>query len=210
MDRDGVDAEVIYPTPRLANALVANTNVDYHVAMLQAYNDWLSEYVGDAPERFGGLAILPNRGVERAVAELQVVFAEVDFGWVPYVKEQIDNNYQRLEPVSRFGLQALPSEYIARHFHFSYMTDTFGLRNWADVGAERILWSSDYPHISADWPFSWRVIQASMSGVPAAARQLILAGNAQRLYGFSQEQITRGATSPSARWRERCLLDAPR
>ena len=30
--------------------------------------------------------------------------AEVDCGWVPYVKEQIDNNYQRLDPVSRFPI----------------------------------------------------------------------------------------------------------
>jgi predicted TIM-barrel fold metal-dependent hydrolase len=47
-----------------------------------------------------------------------------------------------------------------------------------------MLWSSDYPHVSSDWPLSWRTIQATFSGVPAADRQLILAGNAQRLYGF--------------------------
>ena len=27
---------------------------------------------------------------------LQMVAAEVDCGWLPYVKEQIDNNFQRL------------------------------------------------------------------------------------------------------------------
>ena len=65
---------------------------------------------------------------------------------------------------------------------FSARTDTFGIRNRHDVGVERILWSSDYPHISADWPSSWRVIQSSMSGVPADERHAILAGNAARLY----------------------------
>ena len=272
MDADGVDAEVLFPTPRLSGAIIANRDTDYHLAMVRAYNDWLSEFVADAPERFGGVALLPNRGVEAAAAEidrvldrpgmraaligcypngtlgvepeddkvwgalaergvpltihvsltqsmpaahraklpgygrffdapnrmielvfagvfdrfptLDVFFAEVDFGWVPYVKEQIDNNYQRLEPVSRFGLQGLPSEYIERHFHFGYMTDTFGLQQRHYVGAERILWSSDYPHISADWPYSWRTIQASLSGVPADERHLILAGNAQRLFHF--------------------------
>lgn len=273
MDRDGVDAEVLYPTPRLAGAIVANQDPDYHLAMVRAYNDWLSEYVERAPERFGGMAMLPNRGVDDAVAEidrvldrpgirgvvmgcypngtltiepeddkvwgalaargvplgihvslsnsmprahraalpgygrffdapnrmielvfsgvfdrfpdLDVVFAEVDCGWVPYVKEQIDNNYRRLDPVSHFGLRAAPSEYIARHFHFAYITDTFGLRVRDEVGAARMLWSSDYPHISADWPFSWRTIQASFSGIPAAEADLILAGNAARLYGFT-------------------------
>ena len=64
------------------------------------------------------------------------------------------------------------------------MTDTFGLRSRDDVGVERILWSNDYPHISADWPYSWRTIQASMSGVSPHEKHLILAGNAARLYGF--------------------------
>jgi predicted TIM-barrel fold metal-dependent hydrolase len=274
MDRDGVDAEVLYPTPRLSGAIIANKDTDYHLTMIRAYNDWLSEFVGYAPERLCGVAIIPNRGVEEAVAEvervcdrpgmrtvmlgcwphgdlaiapeddklfavlaergitlnihvsmtqsmptahkaklpgygrffdapnrmiemvfagvfdrhpeLNVFFAETDFGWVPYVKEQIDNNYLRLDPVSRFGLQMLPSEYISRHFHFGYMTDTFGLRNLEYMGAERVLWSNDYPHISADWPHSWRVIQSSMSGMSPEDRQLVLAGNAQRLYGFGR------------------------
>ncbi|HUP76210.1 MAG TPA: amidohydrolase family protein [Acidimicrobiales bacterium] len=273
MDADSVDAEVLYPTPRLSQAIFANPDADYHVAMVRAYNDWISEYAGYAPERFGALAMLPNVGIEAALAEidrvlgrrgvrgvvmgrypngsleimpedekvfgalaergvplsihvslaagmpashraklpgygrfydapnrmielvfsglfdryptLNVFFAEVDFGWLPYVKEQIDNNYQRLDPLSQFGLQMLPSEYIEKHFHFGFMTDTFGIQHRDYVGAERILWSNDYPHISADWPNSWRTIQAAFSGVPTAERQLILAGNAQRLFGFA-------------------------
>ncbi len=274
MDRDGVDAEVLYATPRLSQAIVANRDAELHLACVRAYNDWLSEYVAYAPDRFGGLVLLPNCGIEHAVAEIErvlgrpgmrgvvigcypngtleltpeddkvwarvaeagvplsihvslsttmprahraklpgygrffdapermiqlvfdgifdrfpeldVVFAETDFGWVPYVKEQIDNNFHRLDPVSGFGLSAPPSETIERHFHFGYMTDTFGVRNRHAVGVERILWSSDYPHISADYPYSWRTIQASMSGVPQAERELILAGNARRLYRFGE------------------------
>jgi predicted TIM-barrel fold metal-dependent hydrolase len=147
-----------------------------HKAKLPGYGRFF-----DAPNRMIEMVFA---GVFDRIPDLDVVFAETDFGWVPYVREQIDNNYQRLEPTAHFGLQALPSEYIGRHFHFGYMTDTFGIRNRHDVGVERILWSSDYPHISADWPSSWRVIQSSMSGVPADERHAILAGNAARLYHF--------------------------
>ena len=35
MDRDGVDAEVLYPTPRLSQAIIANPDAEYHVAMVR-------------------------------------------------------------------------------------------------------------------------------------------------------------------------------
>jgi predicted TIM-barrel fold metal-dependent hydrolase len=121
-------------------------------------------------------------GVFDRFPKLDVVFAEVDFGWVPYVKEQIDNNYQRLDAVSDFGLKEMPGDYIDRHFHFGYMTDSVGLHNLHMMNPERVLWSSDYPHISADYPNSWRTIQASMIGVSRKDRDLICHGNADRLY----------------------------
>ena len=73
-DRDGVDAEVMYPSPMLAIAICANADTEYHLAMVRAYNDWVCEYVGFAPERFGGMALLPNRGGPQAtIAELDRV-----------------------------------------------------------------------------------------------------------------------------------------
>ena len=50
MDRDGVDAEVLYPTPRLSAAIIANQDAEYHLAMVKAYNDWISEFVAHAPD----------------------------------------------------------------------------------------------------------------------------------------------------------------
>jgi predicted TIM-barrel fold metal-dependent hydrolase len=71
---------------------------------------------------------------------------------------------------------------VERHVHFAYITDSVGVARRDEIGVERILWSSDYPHISTDWPQSWKTIQASMATVPAPERDLILAGNAVRLY----------------------------
>ncbi len=272
MARDGVDAEVVYPTPRLSQGVAANSDPELHRAMVAAYNDWLSEYVGYAPARFAGLAMIPNRGVEQAVAEidrvwghpgirgvlmtaypngtldpapeddkvwaaltergaslnihvsmtltmpaahrsplpgygrffdapnriiqlifsgvfdrfptLQVVFAEVDSGWVPYFKEQVDGNFLRLRATSDFSIRDLPSRYVDRHVSTTFINDAFGVRARHDIGVDRMLWSSDYPHISANWPNSRILLQATFSGVPPEEANLILAGNAARLYGF--------------------------
>jgi predicted TIM-barrel fold metal-dependent hydrolase len=273
-DRDGVTAEVMYPTPSIQAAMAMIEDEEFHLAIVRAYNDWVSEYVAHDPTRFCGLVFLPNRGGARVAVEemnrvlgrpgmravmaqaypngsatmtpeedylwaaihernvsfnihvalglykpsphkaklpgygrffdapnraiefifngvfdrfpnLKVAFAETDFGWVPYVKEQIDNNYQRLEKVNDYGLKRMPSEYIDEHLYYGYMTDSFGVRNLSSMNPERVLWSTDYPHISADYPYSWRVIQSSMSGVPADIKAKILHGNAEKLYGFA-------------------------
>jgi len=72
LDADHVDAEVLFPN-RPWQAVVANTDVEFHNVMVRAYNDWLSEYCSWAPQRLGGMAAIPNRGVADAVAEVERV-----------------------------------------------------------------------------------------------------------------------------------------
>lgn len=275
-DRDFVDAEILYPTPRLSWAIAANEDAEYHLAMVRAYNDWLAEYCEHAPSRLCGLAMVPNCGVDDAVGELtratanpgvvggllsryphggmepepqddalweyavdarvplsihvtlvaempsshktklpgdvrfydvpqrilqlifsgaldrfpelQIVLAEVDCGWVPYFKEQIDDRYHRLGRGSGLKLTMPPSEYMDRNFFYTYITDHFAVRNRADIGVDRMMWSSDYPHVGADWPNSWRTIAAAFAGVPDDERDLILAGNARHVYQLGETQ----------------------
>jgi uncharacterized protein len=70
-DQDGVDAEVLYPTPRVSNQLFWHvTDPEFHLACIRAYNDWLSEYASHDPERLWGVALVPNVGVDEACAEM--------------------------------------------------------------------------------------------------------------------------------------------
>ena len=274
MDQDGIDAAVLYPTPRLSHGVIANRDPELHLELVRAYNDWLSEYVAHDPARLGGMLLLPNRGVAQAIEELervagrpgikgallgcyphgsleyareddalfervaaarlalhihvslvdqqptrhkavlpgcvrffdvpervlQLVFSgvfdripelrvaivEADCGWVPYFKEQVADKFRRRGLQGGSGLERPPIEYIEEHFYWTYVTDAFGVRNRHAVGLERMMWSSDYPHIPADWPNSYRTINAAMSGVPREERALLLAGNAQRLYRFGE------------------------
>lgn len=275
MDRDHVDAAVLYPTPRLSQSVIANPDSEFHLELVRAYNDWLAEYCEKDPSRLTGIALIPNRGIDQALAEidrmsrnpgiggmllgcyphgdleiderddevfaavagndmalhihvamgnsmpaahkskivgdvrfydapkrilqfvwsgvfdrvpdLKVVIAEVDCGWVPYFTEQVDDRYYRLGRGAGVTLAAPPSEYIREHFWFTYITDHYGLRNRDAIGVDRMMWSSDYPHVGADWPTSFRTIAADFSGVPAAEKQRILAGNAMELYRFDSK-----------------------
>jgi|SRR3974390_1892630 len=142
----------------------------------------------DAPKRM--LEFLWSGAFDR-FPELRVAFIEVDCGWVPYFKEQADNRFHRMGKAQKLGLKGTPSEYFDRHCVYSFITDAFAVRNRHAVGLKNMMWSSDYPHVGSDWPNSWRTIDASFSGVPRSERELILSGNASRLYCF-----TDGPSSP--------------
>lgn len=273
MDADRIDAAVLYPTPRLSHYLFGTQDPEFHLALVRAYNDWLLEFVAENPARLGAIALVPNRGLDMAAAEiervaaqpgvvgalvgcyphgdleikdeddriwqqlveaglpvhvhvsmvnnlpstqagtklpgdvrfydapqrllqfiwsgvfdrisdLELVLAEVDCGWVPFFKEQVDDRYWRLRLGSKMGVQHPPSHYMQHNVSYTYISDHFGIRNRHDIGVDRMMWSSDFPHLPSNWPESWRVIEAAFDGIAPAEKELILAGNAQRLYRF--------------------------
>lgn len=67
LSRDGVDAEVLYPT--IAMQLYPIEDVDFQWALFEAYNTWLAEFVAAKPDRFFGIALLSSEDLDRAVAE---------------------------------------------------------------------------------------------------------------------------------------------
>src|SRR5271167_1566268 len=70
LDRDGVDAEVIYgilgASSRLNDREASNE-------MLRIYNDWLKDFCSHYPEREIGLACLPYGDIDEAVKEIHRV-----------------------------------------------------------------------------------------------------------------------------------------
>ena len=69
-DRDGVQAEVLYGILGATNRLNDNEAAG---AMLGIYNAWLADFCKTHPERFAGLANIPNHDTETAVAEIERV-----------------------------------------------------------------------------------------------------------------------------------------
>jgi predicted TIM-barrel fold metal-dependent hydrolase len=75
-DEDGIDAEILYAPVRAITHFMAPGRDDIALAGVQAYNDWLSkEFCAADPRRLIGLAIIPNIGIDAAIAELKRVHA---------------------------------------------------------------------------------------------------------------------------------------
>jgi predicted TIM-barrel fold metal-dependent hydrolase len=113
---------------------------------------------------------------------LRVVMAEVDVGWLPYLKEQLDDRYGRQNPAEKATFALKPSEYTERNLFYTIVKDRYGIRNRHAVGVGQILWSSDFPHATCDYPDYHGAIARDFAGVPPDELHAMLAGTAQRLY----------------------------
>jgi predicted TIM-barrel fold metal-dependent hydrolase len=70
LDKDGVDAEIIYGVLAAAAKL---SDSEAQVTMLRIYNDFIRDFCRHHPDRFIGLACLPFGDIEAAAAEVRRV-----------------------------------------------------------------------------------------------------------------------------------------
>ncbi len=294
-DRDGVQAEVLYgvlgATGRLNDPPAA-------VEVMRIYNAWLAEFCAAHPERFAGLASIPNHPIEAAIAEVErvakrgvlrgldianssdlrplwdpyweplwevinatglplhfhtvggyapdhirkiqmigadptrallpgapevdlpvaraafaahitqfqvnmanvltsiiysgvlerhprirLVLGESGIGWIAYVLWRMDAEWE--DQFKDLSLTMPPSEYWKRQCWATYQTDPVGIKLLDELGADKIMWGSDFPHPDGVWPDSQEYIERELGHLPAAIRSMIVCENAARLYGFT-------------------------
>ncbi len=72
-DRDGVAAEVIYPT--IGMLLCNHPDFDYKHACFQAYNRWITEFCSEAPQRLLGVGQTAMRSPQEGIADLEAIKA---------------------------------------------------------------------------------------------------------------------------------------
>jgi len=70
-DRDGVAAEVIYPT--VGMLLCNHSDFDYKKACFDAYNEWIAEYCSAHPDRLIGLGQTAMRSVDEGIDDLRKI-----------------------------------------------------------------------------------------------------------------------------------------
>jgi predicted TIM-barrel fold metal-dependent hydrolase len=47
-----------------------------------------------------------------------------------------------------------------------------------------MMWSTDYPHPACTWPDSRALVDEEFAGIPADERELIVCGNATRVWNL--------------------------
>jgi len=125
-------------------------------------------------------------GVMERFPRLKFVSAENDISWLPHFCYRLDHAYDRLRHFEGVNLPLRPSDYMKRQVWSTFQFETKNVGFTCEqYGADKLMWSSDYPHTDSPWPRSRQFIETEIKGVPEAVMQKIVGDNAARLYGMS-------------------------
>jgi uncharacterized protein len=115
---------------------------------------------------------------------LRLVFVEPGLGWVAWWLSTVDDMVKR-QGYDFPAINGLPSEYFHRHVSLTFIEETDAVQLLRHrLGVENILWSTDYPHPVTSWPRSRQIVEEQMAGIPAHERELMVAGNAARVWNL--------------------------
>ena len=131
-------------------------------------------------------------GVFQRHPELQIVMTEGYAGWLGFAMQFFDHHFHDsrfLRPIAVPGferpeLDELPSTYLKRQAHATFMWDPLAIRERAFTGVDCLLWANDYPHPEGSFPYSQEWIDKQFDGVPEADIDAITRGNAAKLFGI--------------------------
>jgi uncharacterized protein len=111
---------------------------------------------------------------------LEVAFLEGTGGWIVPMLERFDHQFKIFGSVDQTGL---PSELFARQCMISFDPDEVALAFTAEhLGAEKILWASDYPHPDAKIPGVVKELEEAVRPLGPAARAEVMGESARRFY----------------------------
>lgn len=121
--------------------------------------------------------------------KLKVVSAESGIGWVPFILETLE--YQFDEGVTNVDEVSLakrrPTDYFRDHIYVMFWYEHVGpIKLIEDVGVNNVLVETDVPHPTCLYPGTRDRLAKSLGALDAKSRRRVLRENAAELYGIDK------------------------
>ncbi|MGD0392851.1 MAG: amidohydrolase family protein [Acidimicrobiales bacterium] len=133
-------------------------------------------------------------GIFERFPELRLVMTESGCSWIPGTLAQLDSFYDQIRTVGRIGELKYDTEDVPPRRPSEYFSENCWVgmsfpspaeaATWRQLGVDRIMWGSDYPHDESSFPNTREGLRRAFAGVDRPDLELMLAGNAARVYGF--------------------------
>jgi predicted TIM-barrel fold metal-dependent hydrolase len=151
-------------------------------------NIYFSQALSNPFDMIASMAFLLAGGVCERFPELRLIFLEANGGWLVPMLERLDHHaHVPLFKPDVPDLKMDPSEYFRRQCWISFDADESLLAATALsplVGADRIIWASDYPHPDAKFPGTTDELYEAIEGLTDEQQRQVAGGNAEVLYNL--------------------------
>jgi predicted TIM-barrel fold metal-dependent hydrolase len=185
--KDGTD--IYYPSPEfepLWDAIEeAGLPVCFHIGEVGSAvgrNGWTTlvlERLGPFRRTFAQLVF---GGILDRNPGIRVVFVEAGINWVPGTLQDAEMMYDSFTDLLDPKPALRPSEYWHRNCYAVFMADPVGMKLLDYIGADRIMWSADYPHNEGSFGYGWKAIEAVLDAVSERDARLILGDTARQVF----------------------------
>jgi len=130
-------------------------------------------------------------GVFERHPRLTLAIVEFELSWAPHLLDAMDYTYRERheEAIYRFKDGLRPRDFFHRNVVLSFQEDAVGVRLRDVIGADNMMWGSDYPHSESTFPRSRQILADILAGVPADEQAKIVGGNTTRVYGFDPAKL---------------------
>ena len=163
----------------------AGSSADIQFPPDPAFSPAIAEAFQALTRPFSSATVLGNFLVSRILSRfpnLKVVFAESALGWGVFALEAADYHFEQFR-LDLQGYDRKPTEMFKRQCYFTGWYDRQSLRHTHQfLGADNILWSTNFPLATSTWPNSRDFVARSFEGMGDEDRNKILWENAAKLY----------------------------
>ena len=124
-------------------------------------------------------------GVPEKFPKLRIAALESCCGWVPFLMDRLDEEYEMRGSREAPLLKRKPSEYMTSdQFFYAFELEESTVPYVIDrIGAGKLLYSSDYPHWDTSWPNTVKMFTGRQDISEVDKRQIAW-NNPQNFYGF--------------------------
>src|SRR6476661_6409045 len=122
-------------------------------------------------------------GLFERFPKLKAISVESGVGWLPYLLEELDHEFEERKVAQSTTLTRKPSEIFRTNMWSTFWHERHGIKNRDEIGVDKIMYSTDYPHGTTTWPKSIWCRTRSLQDVESVdERKKILMDNAIELY----------------------------
>jgi uncharacterized protein len=172
--------------------------INFHIGASEQSMDWIgsagwpSLHVNLRSGLAGSMMFLDNgriigniiySGLLDRFPRLKFVSVESGIGWIPFMMDSIDYQFQSL--IKNSNLSRKPSEYFRSNFYGCFWFEKRDLSHLIErVGVDNCMFETDFPHIVCLHPAPLEYMEEGLATLSQTAREKVMSGNAARVYNI--------------------------